>query len=663
MKVMGPRRGFAVAVTLFALGMTGGATAGEDPGRGIDPNQGESLVEVTLPSKGAAMRLQLEADTYGVEFNDHYLRSNGDGSVTVTIFGNEDELEALDKAGYALGATIEGPAIWRERIADRQAAVRAENRAETAAEGESVGTQSHTDEVVILRVDYFENYAGRFLSVEAKTREGGAAPSGSQYIGPTLALSWDTGPGTPISTTPRVMSTNIDPDTTPDTYIEHRELVRIGDVGTTSPARPARVRVGSSTGAFKEADVETWLGGGLPPMNSTFQKDFTTRYMDPTEVYGRFEQLAAEFPNISELVTLPNKTNGYQRRAQATMAGTTDSGSTPPGSQQAGAVVLTSRAWGHEGGNDISAEFRNPGAPSSALSVTVIDKHIVVSLGTSASGALSSTGTQVVDAINAHPVASPLVVADKFTRVNNASIVPGTGIVQARAPVNLSDFLTTSTNAHVKRGPFEYKVMRIGKRRDGSRTGVFLYCQQHAREWATPLTCLETAEQLLRNYATDPHTQDLVNNLEIFILPSSNPDGAHYSMHNLPLQRRNMTNHCVEGGKESDNPFAANFWDARISPANGQPYTAIDPAAAQRVGSRPQSQQHCRDDLRRLHRRVVLVHQRRLRRAERGVRAGDQERVLDRGHVHQHQVLEQHPQLRRLLHVGAGRVPARPRRG
>ena len=113
MKVMGPRRGFAVAVMLFALGVTGVATAGEDPERGIDPNQGESLVEVMLPSKGAAMRLQLEADKYGVEFNDHYLRRNGDGSVTVTVFGNENELEALDKAGYALGATIEGPAIWR----------------------------------------------------------------------------------------------------------------------------------------------------------------------------------------------------------------------------------------------------------------------------------------------------------------------------------------------------------------------------------------------------------------------------------------------------------------------------------------------------------------------------------------------------------------------
>ena len=317
--VGGPRRAIAVAVTTCALVGTGVASAEEE--RGIDPNQGESLVEVTLPSKGAAMRLQLEDERYGVEFNDHYLRRNGDGTVTVTVFGTEADLAALEDAGYAIGATIEGPAIWRERAADRQSAARKETRAESAAEGDTVGTLSHQDEVVILRADYFENRDGRFLSVEAKTRAGSAAPTGSTYVGPDLALSWNTGSGTPISTAPRVMSTNIDPDTTPDTYIEHRELVRIGEPGTSSPARPTRIRVGSSTGEFKEGDVSTWLGGGLPPMASNFVKDFTTKYLDPTELYGEFEKLAAEYPNISELITLPNKTNGYQRRAQATMAG------------------------------------------------------------------------------------------------------------------------------------------------------------------------------------------------------------------------------------------------------------------------------------------------------------------------------------------------------
>ena len=582
-EIPGIRRVLGVAAMACALVGTGAASAGGEE-RGIDPNQGDSLVELSLSSKGAAMRLQLEAEQYGVEFNDHYLRRNGDGSVTVTVFASEDELDALADAGYEIGATIEGPAIWRERTADRQAAVRAENRAEAAAEADTVGALSHQDEVVILRADYFENRDGRFLSVEAKTREGGAAQSGSVYVGPTLALSYNTGAGTPISTEPRVMSTNIDPDTTPDTYIEHRELVRIGEPGTSSPPRPTRIRVGSSTGNSAEGDVQTWLGGGLPPKASTYMSDFSTRYLDPTELYAEFGKLAAEYPNIAELITLPNKTNGYQRRAQALMSGAFGTGVTPNTRLgQESAVVLTSRAWGHEGGNDIAAEFRNPGVANSPLTVSMTGNELVVLLGTNASGQLSSTAAQVVDAINANAEARQKLVASQFTRLSNANppLVAGSGIVPPRARVLLSDFLATATNAHVQRGPFEYSVMRIGKRknRDGSKTGVFLYCQQHAREWATPLTCFETAKQLLVNYATDPKTQDLVNNLDIFILPSSNPDGAHYSMHNFASQRKNMTNQCVVGGKKTDDASAANFWQARVPFGGTTPYTAIDPAA------------------------------------------------------------------------------------
>jgi hypothetical protein len=251
--------------------------------------------------------------------------------------------------------------------------------------------------------------------------------------------------------------------------------VRIGDVGTTDPPRPTRIRIGSSTGQTKEADVNTWLGGGLPPMSGGFLKDFTTHYMDPTEIYARFRELAAEFPNISELITLPNKTNGYQRKAQATMSGALPPGNSIPQAdtaQQSRAVVLTSRAWGHEGGNDITAEFRNPGAANSPLSVSMIGNDLVVNLATDATGALSSTAAQVVDAINASSAATAKLVA--LTYRGNA----GAGVVEARAKVNLSDFLDPA----VTHGPFEYSVMRIGKKRDGSKVGVFLYCEQHARE-------------------------------------------------------------------------------------------------------------------------------------------------------------------------------------
>lgn len=561
------------AASFCALALAVGTATSAADERGTDPNQGESLVEINLPSKAASARLASDAESVGAEFNDHYLRRNSDGTVTVTAFGTEEELAALDAAGYELGVTIEGPDTWRARTSARQADVRAEKRADKAALDEPVTPAPNDDELVVLRVDYFENYAGRFLSVEAKDRQGGSTPTGGAYTGPSLSLSFNSGAGTPIDSTPRTMGVSIDTDTTPDTYIEHRELVRIGDVGS-GPARPTRIRIGSSTGATIEAAVNEWLAGGLPPMAEGYLKDFTTRYMDPTEVYDRFDGLAAEFSNIAELITLPNKTNGYQRRAQATMSGGTLPGNSPSGATAQGqAVVLTSRAWGHEGGNDITAEFRNPGAPNAPLTVTTTGKDVVVSLGTNAAGALSSTATQVVQAVNADAAASALLVA--LTYRGNA----GAGIVQPRARVNLSDFLTTATNAHVQRGPFEYSVMRIGKQRDGSKVGVFLYCQQHAREWATPLTCLETAEQLLRNYAIDPATRDLVDNLDIFILPSSNPDGAHYSMHNFNSQRRNLTNYCVNGGKETDDPLAAGFWTPRSNPSTGLPYTNSDPAS------------------------------------------------------------------------------------
>src|ERR687896_2688321 len=86
-----------VAALLSALALTGAASAAVQDQRGIDPNQGRSLVEVRLDSKGAAMRLQLEADRYGIEFNDHYLRRNGDGTVTASVFGFEDELEISEE--------------------------------------------------------------------------------------------------------------------------------------------------------------------------------------------------------------------------------------------------------------------------------------------------------------------------------------------------------------------------------------------------------------------------------------------------------------------------------------------------------------------------------------------------------------------------------------
>ena len=297
---MSARRRWLAGATTFALAWSGAAASAAEE-RGIDPNQGESLVEVQLPSKAAAVRLQLEAETYGVDFNEHYLRRNSDGSVTATVFGTDDEIAALDAAGFELGVTIEGRSSWREppRASARPTCARSGARTPPrstipSSRRRRTRTRSSSCASTTSRTTPAASCPSRPRTATAARR-----PTGATYVGPTLSLSWNRGAGTPIDSRPRMMNVNIDPDTTPDTYIEHRELLRIGDAGTSTPPRPTRIRIGSSTGATIEAPVNTWLGGGLPPMSSRFLKDFTTRYMDPTEVYGRFRELATEFPNIA----------------------------------------------------------------------------------------------------------------------------------------------------------------------------------------------------------------------------------------------------------------------------------------------------------------------------------------------------------------------------
>ena len=91
---------------------------------------------------------------------------------------------------------------------------------------------------------------------------------------------------------------------------------------------------------------------------------------------------------------------------------------------QAAAVVLTAKEWGHLGGDQVTAEFKNPGANNSPLSVAVTGKDIVVNLATNGTGALTSTAAQVVAAINANPAAAALVTAMTYRGNAGAGIVP-----------------------------------------------------------------------------------------------------------------------------------------------------------------------------------------------------------------------------------------------
>ena len=517
-------------------------------------DEGTALVTFKLPNAAAVDTL----NRMGADLAES-VRPGDDGSVYVDAVVSPSEQARFEALGYRAVGTIQDQADYDAVRKERSATIAEEQAAlANARTGQATGKTRAlaADTVQAQRADYFENYAGKFISIEGYTSANHvtcAANGRCSYDGPILTAAWLDGSGNVAG------SDTLQAFVDDGKYLYHTGLFRVTD-------RPASVRVASANGGVDTLAVKDWVskdGKGFP---ATFQKDFNTHYVDPQEGYTRISDLAAAYPNIAQVYDLPNKTTGYQRKAQAIVGtATTYTGSTSSNSQQniiggldaanqAQAVVLSSVAWGQDGGNDVTAELVKPAA-STPLSVTVNGKAITVTLATDASGAVTSTAKQVVDAINAS--ASALVTATTFRNTG------GTGVVAPTASTKLTDYLKAP--ATYPRGPQTVKMLRIGKVRDGSKVGVFIYCQEHAREWGTPLVCLETAERLLRNYGTDPETTDLVDNLDIFIIPTINADGAAYSMYDFASQRRNMVDYCASNPAGNNDPFARNGWGVDLN--------------------------------------------------------------------------------------------------
>ena len=160
--------------------------------------------------------------------------------------------------------------------------------------------------------------------------------------------------------------------------------------------------------------------------------------------------------------------------------------------------------------------------------------------------------------------------------------------MQPGAVSPLSDLLRAPST--FPRGPQDQYMLRIGKVRDGSKVGVFLYCQEHGNEIATSGVCLETAERLVRNYGTDAQTTALVDNLDIFIIPQINGDGATHSLYDSN-RRTNLSNHCEDTvkfpSKETD-PASRNSWgvDMNRNFQDGSVFDGFQGASVDRLHER-----------------------------------------------------------------------------
>ncbi|HEX5781367.1 MAG TPA: M14 family metallopeptidase [Solirubrobacteraceae bacterium] len=392
---------------------------------------------------------------------------------------------------------------------------------------------THEKTVRIARADWFTTKGQGFLYVEARTTEGAQE---SPVV--TMELENDRGEGTEFGDA-RAMSRFVDSGE----YMFHRNLYKLDE-------RPSQIRVESSTGGEAIGPVSDWLQDVEPlTADPGYQWDFVDDYKHPQQLYSRFEEIARQYPNIARIVRLPNRTNGYQRKAQATL------GSTAPQ-----AVVVSSAAWGHQGGNDVTVELVQRSGSNRPLEVEVDGKAVRVLLAKGASGELASTVADVAAALRTQS-------GGLIDRAHAYRGYDGTGIVQPTlAPVPLTDFLNQKRSGapagEVPRGPYTIRALRITRNPSARKPGVLIQAQDHAREWVPATITLETAERLVRNYRTDPVTRSIVNNTDIFLIPSNNPDGANYSFYNFASQRKSMTNHCPD--PQAD-PGLRNSWGVDLN--------------------------------------------------------------------------------------------------
>ena len=71
------------------------------------------------------------------------------------------------------------------------------------------------------------------------------------------------------------------------------------------------------------------------------------------------------------------------------------------------------------------------------------------------------------------------------------------------------------------------------------KPAVLLHGLQHAREWIAAMVPMYVADRLVYGYDDDPQIRSLVDRVEFFIVPVSNPDGYEYSWSTDRLWRKN----------------------------------------------------------------------------------------------------------------------------
>lgn len=415
------RKGVVVAVSLsvgLALATPTAAAQSSSPSSGSPSASAsagepiETVVRVRVPSTDALRQMAAG----GVDVTHDVAQGPG-GTFDATVIVPRDEVEGLAAYGGRVLDTMAGPTraeAGDELKGNAHQLTAAEKQRTKPAPTRETGRQRGADRppptaseatLTVLRADRWTSSGENFLSVEVRSDVG---------EDDTVTVETDTGETFTLS-----------PFTDRGVYLYHRMPTPEATDGAAQS-----ITATSSDGTSVDSPTTVWAPADVSPYPDGFEWGFTDDgYVDATQADAVIEKLAAEYPELTDIIELPNQTHGYNL---------------PDG----------------------------------------------------------------------RPLAGP---------------------------------------ADYPRDPYTVKALRIGADRDGSKTGVLLYAQEHAREWVTSLVALETAQRLLHNYGSDATTTALVDDLDIFIVPMINPDGVAYSLYDNLFQRTNLNVDNCDYGADPTN--------------------------------------------------------------------------------------------------------------
>jgi len=93
-------------------------------------------------------------------------------------------------------------------------------------------------------------------------------------------------------------------------------------------------------------------------------------------------------------------------------------------------------------------------------------------------------------------------------------------------------------------------AMKLTNEKLGKKDGkpqVLIVATHHAREWVATEMSMRLIKYLTTNYGSDARVTDLLDNVEIWIVPVGNPDGYQYTFTNERLWRKNLRDNNGDG--------------------------------------------------------------------------------------------------------------------